>query len=344
MSRLAWASGYSRKLGRGADPHLVVAGRDVHVVGAGALDEQVPRPAGDDHGERAVGPADGLDRQQVGVSRVVAGRLVVSDPARRPRACPPGPRSPGRARPRRAGASTRRTAARPPWASSMSRQAWRYGSPSARIDADPVLGRPARRRPARGPGRRSGHGRPSPPEVAASDGLDGDDRAGRRLAVVGMHDVDLHRLAGRSVIVDPGRGCPSPWAPAWNENAWCGVPRVLDLVGRRRVAAQPEHPEPAVGVGRRGRRPEARPPLRVVGLELVLEVQPRDADDDPRGGLALDVDQPALDGLLGRQGDRRLLPLGVGLEVDRREGPPGRGGDQAQVIQAARGGSPGRPA
>ena len=69
----------------------------------------------------------------------------------------------------------------------------------------------------------------------------------------------------------------------------------------------------------------------------MLEVQLGDADDDPRGGLALDVDQPALDGLLGRQGDRRLLPFGVGLEVDRRQGPPGRGGDQAQVFQATRG-------
>jgi hypothetical protein len=23
------------------------------------------------------------------------------------------------------------------------------------------------------------------------------------------------------VIVDPGRGVPRPWAPAWNESAWC---------------------------------------------------------------------------------------------------------------------------
>ncbi len=116
-----------------------------------------------------------------------------------------------------------------------------------------------------------------------------------------------------------------------------GVPRVLDLVRRRHARAQAGHPEPAIAVGRHGRRPEARRALRVVGLQLMLEIQLRDADDHPRGGLALHVDQPALDGRLGRQRDRRLLPLGVGLEVDHREGPPGRGGDQGQAIEATRG-------
>ncbi len=55
------------------------------------------------------------------------------------------------------------------------------------------------------------------------------------------------------VIVDPGRGVPRPWAPAWGRKLpWCRVPRVLDLVGRRRgSSAQAEHPEPAVGIGRR---------------------------------------------------------------------------------------------
>ncbi len=139
------------------------------------------------------------------------------------------------------------------------------------------------------------------------------------------------------MIVEPGRGTPLSLGPGLERELLARVPRVVDLVGRLRVGAQPEYPEPTARVGRRGRRPEDRPPLRIVGQELVLEVQPGDADDDPRGRLALDVDQPALDGLLGRQGDRRLLARGIRLEVDRRQGPPGRGGDQAQVFQATRG-------
>ena len=121
--------GVHPEAGADAGPHLVEAGRDVEVIGAGALDEQVPRPVGDDQGERAVGPADGLDRRQVGASRVVAVRLVVDDPAaghRRARRVldQPAAHDP----PRRSFTSTDcRTAA---LGHSTSRQAGTYGSPS----------------------------------------------------------------------------------------------------------------------------------------------------------------------------------------------------------------------
>ena len=73
--------GVQVQAGAKADPHLDVARREVQVVGAGALHEQVPRAGWDDQGERAVGPADGLDRRQPEGSRVAAARLDVADPA-----------------------------------------------------------------------------------------------------------------------------------------------------------------------------------------------------------------------------------------------------------------------
>ena len=162
-----------------------------------------------------------------------------------------------------------------------------------------------------------------------------------------MDDVEIQRLSraqrDRGTVPERLLGLLCDGAFDVERELLAREPRVLDLERRRRVRGQPEQPEPAVGVGRRGRRPEARHPLRVIGLDLsrARDVQPGDADDDPRGRLALDVDQPALDGLLGRQNDRRLLVRGVDRELDHPQAPPGRGGDQPQVLQALEPGSPG---
>ena len=87
-----------------------------------------------------------------------------------------------------------------------------------------------------------------------------------------MDDVDIQRLSraqrDRGTVPERLLGLLGDGAFDVERELLAREPRVLDLERRRRVRGQTEQPEPAVGVGRRGRRPEARRPLRVIGLDL----------------------------------------------------------------------------